>query len=72
MIWLGVGLVVGFLAGVIVTAWRARTIMPKHVHAFDAWEDSTINYLNTERTVSAQRRRCITCNFKEVRQVIDD
>lgn len=65
------GAVPGFFAGGSFVFWRKRHRVPKHRHDWGEWEDSTISYPR-DRTASAQRRRCITCKFKEVRRVIDN
>lgn len=61
----------GFLCGGMFVAWRHRIRTPKHEHAFGAWENSQINY-DDGTSASAQRRYCITCNFKEVRRCVDE
>lgn len=52
--------------GGYITGRRSR--LSKHEHIWDAWENSKIDYQDG-RSVSAQRRYCLSCGFKEVRKV---
>ncbi|ALF00631.1 hypothetical protein SEA_IPHANE7_121 [Mycobacterium phage IPhane7] len=63
-----IGALSGSLSTSFLTARRNRNRAPRHEHVWGEWEDCRITPHNSQPE-SGQRRRCVTCNYKEVRKV---
>ncbi len=67
---LTVAVLSGFLLGAAWQLYVKRRKEPKHRHAFSEWMDTTVNYWGNGKIdykVSAQKRKCLGCGYKEVR-----
>lgn len=69
---LAFAVLLGFLLGATWQLHVKRHKEPKHRHAFGEWEETTVNYWGNGKIdykVSAQKRKCLSCGYKEVRDV---